>query len=201
MQIDFTPASESVYFASVTDSTLDWATMKHDLEQLPWTQLPADPIHQRWAVDSVDTDMLPSESTLLYFLQSFQSEAFKQQIINILYQDSVFRGCWKNPSVTKINNMTTLDAIYIRTPARYLEHPWHTDDIQQVAFGMIYFTDQDNPLCSTWFDTGNPRYLLRIPSGPGQGWMCINSNEARHCGMNDTDQPRYSLKFILTLKY
>ena len=198
MNITFTPASKILYFADVQDPPAAWSHMHQELADLDWKHEPATGGQDQWAVQCRAPQCAPYTTALHQFGQQFGAE-FKQRLLTLLFDNPEFMMNWCMPDRKYFDRITKLICNWTATPARYDHHPWHLDSRNQVAFGMIYFTKQDNPLHSTWFDTGLYGHLLRVPSGPGQGWLVVNTDQARHCGMNNTDSLRYSFKFSLDL--
>lgn len=198
MNITFTPASKILYFADIQDPPFDWHTLCQACQDLAWNVEPTIGNQDQFAVMCLAPHCAAFDHRLNAFQQYFD-EDFKQRLLNLLFDNPEFMMTWCMPDRKHFDRITKLNCNWIGTPARYDHHPWHLDSRNQVAFGMIYFTEQDNPLHSTWFDTGLYGHLLRVPSGPGQGWLVINTDQARHCGMNNTDNIRYSFKFSLDL--
>jgi hypothetical protein len=199
MQVTFKPASDIVYFVDTQDPPASWGHMHQELENLDWQQEPTIGSQDQFAIQTRASRCAADNTALHQFHQHFGDE-FKQQVLTVLFANRSFMMDWGMPEREYFDCITQLSCNWIATPARYCNHPWHIDNRSQVAFGMIYFTKQHNPLHSTWFDTGHGGHLLRAPSAPGQGWMVVNTDQARHCGMNDTDEVRYSFKFSLDLK-
>jgi hypothetical protein len=199
MQINFTSASKIVYSLDTVSPPAPWQSMLQELQQLDWCHEPTIGDQDQYAVKCLSPHVVWQDNALRKFQQHFVAPEFKQQLLDVLFINQEFLTSWGMPDRDCVDAVTTLGVNWVATPARYQHHPWHLDSRSQVAFGMIYFTEQDNPLNSTWFDTGQHGHLLRMPSAPGQGWMVINTHQARHCGMNDTDHVRYSLKFSLDL--
>jgi len=199
MQVTFKPASDIVYFVDTQDPPASWGHMHQELENLGWRSEPTIGDQDQFAVMCLATYCAPYDTQLSVFQKHFTAD-FKQRLLSLLFDNEEFCMAWGNPQREYFDSLTELQCNWVATPARYCKHPWHIDSRNQVAFGMIYFTHEDNALHSTWFDTGQHGHLLRAPSAPGQGWMIINTDRARHCGMNDTDQVRYSFKFSLDLK-
>jgi hypothetical protein len=199
MQINFTPASKIVYSIDTVSPPAAWQSMLQELQQLSWHHEPTIGEQGQYAVSCLAPHVIWQDCALRQFQEHFTAPTFKQQLLDVLFTNQEFLMAWAMPDREYVDAVTKLAVNWIATPARYNHHPWHTDCRNQMAFGMIYFTEQDNPLHSTWFDTGQHGHLLRMPSAPGQGWMVINTDQARHCGMNDTDHVRYSLKFSLDL--
>jgi hypothetical protein len=200
MKINFTTASPAIYYLDTVAPLHPWPTLLHELQQLLWQQEPTIGDQDHFAVSCLGTHTITYNSALHKFQQHFVADTFKQQVLDQLFDNEEFMMQWANPERKYVNDITVLSVNWVATPPRYRNHPWHVDSRCQIAHGMIYITEQDNALHSTWFDTGRNGHLLRIPSAPGQGWMVVNTDQARHCAMNDTDRTRYSLKFSLELK-
>lgn len=199
MQINFTPASEIVYCLDTVDPPAAWSHMHQELADLDWKHEPVIGGQDQFAVQCRAPQCAPYTTALHSFGQHFNAD-FKRQLLSVLFANQEFLMNWGMPELEYFDQLTQLTASWVCTPANYVNHPWHIDNRSQVAFGMVYFTEQDNVLHSTWFDTGQYGHLLRVPSAPGQGWMVVNTDQARHCGMNATDRVRYSFKFNLELR-
>ena len=123
---------------------------------------------------------------------------FKHQIIDQLYQDSDFAAMW-GVDPAKMDQQTFIYGVFTKDLPGYLIRI-HTDDRMHVAQGMIYFIPTDDPDQSTIFYTSfegdNP---IRIPNGPGAGYVAANTNNSWHTGKNASTQDRYSLIFGIRL--
>lgn len=208
MKINFNQAANYVYLATTEWPSANWQRMHAQLESFDWEHMAPSGGQHAHAVQTIYTPSLwdhpgqqdPEATAALIEFQQFFDAKFKQQLLDILFNDHKFLGHWGMPDRACFDRITNLGTHWVLTPANFTQHQWHVDSRMQVAFGMIYFTLADNYLTSTWFDTGQPGHLLRAPCGPGQGWMIVNCDEARHCGMNDMPSARYSLKFSLDLR-
>lgn len=206
MQINFNQTLDWLYLVDTVNPPADWQAMLQQLGSFEWDAMPSYGGQHRHAVQTLYTQPLtnhpgakdPDTVRALDQFQQHFDHNFKQQMLDILFANQYFVGTWGQPDRHSFDQITYLSTHWVATPPHYIKHPWHVDARMQVAFGMIYFTEHDSALHSTWFDTGD--HLTRIPSAPGQGWMIVNTHEAKHCGMNDTADSRYSLKWSLDLK-
>ena len=122
---------------------------------------------------------------------------FKQTIINELWSTQ-FPGYW-GVSAERMMSMTHLYGVFTKDCPGYSIRI-HTDDRMHVVQGMIYFIPLDDPDRSTTFyttfDCDNP---MRIPTGPGAGYIAANTNNSWHTGKNSSSEDRYSLIFGIRL--
>ena len=198
MNITFTPVTDILYRLHCTDSQ-DWQHLRTLIEHEPWTTVAVAPNSNfGLAVDSVPARGV-GNAELKSWCDSFESTSFKNILLDQLFANSSFHMTWGQPERRYFDNITTMTVNLVCTPANFINHPWHTDNRSQVAFGMIYLIDGDDFCQSTYFDTVSNQDRQRIPTGMGQGWFVVNHERARHRGNNATDHPRYCLKFSLDL--
>jgi len=123
---------------------------------------------------------------------------FKHQIIDQLYQYPGFAAMW-GVDPAKMDQQTFIYGVFTKDLPGYFIRP-HTDDRMHVVQGMIYFIPTDDPDQSTTFYTtfegDNP---MRIPTGPGAGYVAANTNNGWHAGKNASEVDRYSLIFGIRL--
>ena len=123
---------------------------------------------------------------------------FKHHIIDQLYQYPGFAAMW-GVDPAKMDQQTFIYGVFTKDLPGYFIRP-HTDDRMHVVQGMIYFIPIDDPDQSTTFYTtfggDNP---MRIPTGPGAGYVAANTNNGWHAGKNASTQDRYSLIFGIRL--
>ena len=140
----------------------------------------------------------PKNSVLTEIQQWIDHGDVKKQIIDQLYQEPLFPGYW-GLSQERMMDQTFIYGIYTLDKPGYSIRI-HTDDRLHVAQGMIYFIPTDDPDQSTIFYTSfegdNP---IRIPNGPGAGYVAANTNNSWHTGKNASTQDRYSLIFGIRL--
>ena len=140
----------------------------------------------------------PKNSVLTEIQQWIDHGDVKKQIIDQLYQEPLFPGYW-GLSQERMMDQTFIYGIYTLDKPGYSIRI-HTDDRLHVAQGMIYFVPTDDPDQSTTFYTSfegdNP---MRIPTGPGLGYVAANTNNSWHTGKNASTQDRYSLIFGIRL--
>ena len=123
---------------------------------------------------------------------------FKSLLLTELYKSQSFGAIW-GVGPERIDKMTFIYGIFTKDLPTY-NIGIHTDDRMHVAQGMIYFVPTDDPDQSTTFYTtfegDNP---IRIPTGPGAGYVAANTNNIWHTGKNASTQDRYSLIFGIRL--
>ena len=140
----------------------------------------------------------PKNSVLTEIQQWIDHGDVKKQIINQLYQEPLCPGYW-GLSQERMMDQTFIYGIYTLDRPGYSIRI-HTDDRLHVAQGMIYFVPTDDSDQSTTFytsiDGDNP---MRIPTGPGAGYVAANTNNSWHTGKNASTQNRYSLIFGIRL--
>ena len=199
MNLEFTSVTDILYTIDCDDKTI-LNQIFLQLPTAPWLFCPPADGNPKNAVDIIDYN---DNSLLSAEMQTFESwihsQDFKQQILNLLFANSEFMHQWGQPRRDLFDRLTVLRAGWVRTPPDFANYSWHLDNRSQVAFGMIYFIQGDDPGQSTYFDTVPNTPHQRIPTGLGQGWFVINHQRALHCAMNDTDQYRHCLKFTLNL--
>ena len=141
----------------------------------------------------------PVDPQLIAIQASIDHSDFKNQIISTLYQESLFPGYW-GLNQERMMDRTFIYGIYTLDKPGYSIRI-HTDDRLHIAQGMIYFIPTDDPDQSTTFYTSfegdNP---MRIPTGPGLGYVAANTNNSWHTGKNSSNEDRYSLIFGIRLK-
>ena len=140
----------------------------------------------------------PKNSVLTEIQQWVDTDDVKKQIIDRLYQESLFPGYW-GLSQQRMMDQTFIYGVYTLDKPGY-NIRIHTDDRLHVVQGMIYFIPTDDPDRSTTFYTtfegDNP---MRIPTGPGAGYIAANTNNSWHTGKNTSTEDRYSLIFGIRL--
>ena len=173
------------------------ATILHALQQETWQ-----PDEAGYAQNDFETRYRltqPVDSRLIAIQDCIQNNDFKNQIISTLYQEQLFPGYW-GLSQQRMMDQTFIYGVYTLDRPGYSIRT-HTDDRMHVAQGMIYFIPTDDPDQSTTFYTtfegDNP---MRIPTGPGAGYVAANTNNSWHTGKNSSDKDRYSLIFGIRLK-
>ena len=123
---------------------------------------------------------------------------FKSLVLTELYKNQSFGAIW-GVSPERMAKMTFIYGIFTKDLPTYSIRI-HTDDRMHVVQGMIYFIPTDDPDQSTTFYTtfegDNP---MRIPTGPGAGYVAANTNNSWHTGKNFSDKDRYSLIFGIRL--
>ena len=209
MKLEFTSVTDILYSINCDEKPiLDQIFLQ--LPTAPWLSCaPADG-NTKNAVDIIDYNNNALLSTEMQTFESWcYSRDFKQQILNLLFANSEFMNEWGQPRRELFDKLTRVSAGWVRTPPNYNACSWHIDNRSQVAFGMIYFIQGDDPRQSTYFDTELKKIVhfetdpftpyQRIPTGVGRGWFVINHGRARHYAFNDTDQYRHCLKFSLNL--
>jgi len=198
MNITFKPVTDILYQLHCTDSQ-DWQHLRTLVEHESWTTVTVAPNSDfGLVVDSVPAHTV-SNTELKSWCSSFASGSFKNLLLDQLFANPTFHMAWGQPERRYFDNITSMEVNLVRTPANFINHPWHIDNRSQVAFGMIYLIDGDDFCQSTYFDTVPNQDRQRIPTGMGQGWFVVNHERARHRGNNATDHPRYCLKFSLDL--
>lgn len=195
-----------VYSVAVLDPPLAVTQLTELLESDPnWEQPPTVPETAQWAVHSL-TWWQTHNAVLQDVCWKFDNAEVKRQILHSAQHDKVFQEFWSFPEMSCMDAITGTYAHFIKTPARYRDHPWHVDCKNLVLQGMIYLVDQTDESQGTWFSTdravlGNNGYhdrsILKIPATPWRGWLLVNSDHSYHRALNLTEQPRFSLKFGL----
>ena len=141
----------------------------------------------------------PKNSVLTEIQQWIDHGDVKKQIVDQLYQEQLFPGYW-GLSQERMMDQTFIYGVYTLDKPGYSIRI-HTDDRMHVVQGMIYFIPTDDPDQSTTFYTtfegDNP---IRIPTGPGAGYIAANTNNSWHTGKNSSTEDRYSLIFGIRLK-
>jgi hypothetical protein len=172
------------------------ATILHTLQQETWQ-----PDRAGYAQNDFETRYRlthPTDSRLIAIQDCIQNNDFKNQIISTLYQEQLFPGYW-GLSQERMMDQTFIYGVYTLDKPGYSIRI-HTDDRLHVVQGMIYFIPTDDPDQSTTFYTtfegDNP---MRIPTGPGLGYIAANTNNSWHTGKNASTQDRYSLIFGIRL--
>ena len=146
---------------------------------------------------------------LLTCKDQFHNEKFKNQICSLLATNDIFNTCYPGWPLAKLLEATKLSADWICLPPFYTNKMIHIDrtsgDDTTLAHGLIYFFLDDDPNRSIWFvpwgqsHSGSLESILRpVPSGLGRGWMVVWTENSWHQARNDTNHPKYTLKFSLT---
>ena len=138
-----------------------------------------------------------TQPTLKQIEQYVEHGSFKRDIIDLLWTTN-FPALW-GVDADRMDRMTFIYGIFTKDCPGYSIRP-HTDDRMHVLQGMIYFIPTDDPDQSTTFYTtfegDNP---MRIPTGPGAGYIAANTNNSWHTGKNSSIKDRYSLIFGIRL--
>ena len=122
----------------------------------------------------------------------------KKQIIDQLYQEPLFPAYW-GLSQQRMMDQTFIYGIYTLDRPGYSIRI-HTDDRLHVVQGMIYFIPTDDlDQSTTFYTTFEGDDPIRIPTGPGAGYIAANTNNSWHTGKNSSTQDRYSLIFGIRL--
>ena len=139
------------------------------------------------------------QSPILHEIEQYVEHGeFKSLVLTELYKNDSFGAIW-GVSPDRMDKMTSIYGIFTKDLPTY-NIRIHTDDRMHVVQGMIYFIPADDPDQSTTFYTtfegDNP---MRIPTGPGLGYVAANTNNSWHTGKNSSTQDRYSLIFGIRL--
>jgi hypothetical protein len=128
-------------------------------------------------------------SVMNYFL----SPEFKETMVDLVWKDKMFQHKWgPRLSIEKIKKMTTVEYGYDMDVPGF-STDLHVENRCQIAFGKIFFTEEDNENISSYFyETKFRESGLRMPTGMGIGWLCINSENGWHEGWNKGTEKRYS---------
>jgi hypothetical protein len=123
----------------------------------------------------------------------------KTTIVNGLYQYiSQCEERWRW-SLDQMLLNTTLHSEFTRDKPGFLQGV-HMDTKVLVATGMIYLTEKDDPLVSTYFHTDNQgNNPVKTPSNFGNGWFHLNDWNSWHSGGNRSNDIRYTILVPLTL--
>lgn len=121
------------------------------------------------------------------------SNKFKKIILDLVWKDIIFQHKWgPRLNYEKIDNITKTEFSYSKDIPGF-STDFHLENRSQIAFGMIYFMEHDDPKCSTYFYQNELReHEFRIPTGLGKGWLCINTHWGWHEGWNKSDNDRFS---------
>lgn len=156
-------------------------------------------IHSLYEHHTVDFEL----RTVLAWLRS---DPIKQRLIDLAVKDAVFCDQWSCPDVESLDRLSESYSYFVRTPARFEDHPWHVDARNLMIQGMIYIVNDINREQGTWFcrdyrvlNDADGCDILKVPAEPAQGWALINSDRSFHRGLNYTEQDRYCIKFGLHL--
>ena len=138
--------------------------------------------------------------SILHKLEQYVEHGeFKSLILTELYKNKSFGSIW-GLSPERMDKMTFIYGIFTKDLPTY-NIGIHTDDRMHVVQGMIYFIPTDDTDQSTTFYTSvegdDP---MRIPTGPGAGYVAANTNNSWHTGKNSSTEDRYSLIFGIRLK-
>jgi len=123
---------------------------------------------------------------------NLQSNAFKNIIVNALYEDIEFKRLW-GISKKSFLKLTKLKANFI-TDLPNLNVKIHLDNRMLVGAGMIYLNDKPLGRQSTIFYTdeqkSNP---MEISTEFQNGWFAANTQNSWHEGFNFTSTNRLSI--------
>jgi hypothetical protein len=196
MQLLFEKQRDYIYTFNLNLSCANETILKA-LQKETWL-----PDQSGYAQDSFPTRyrlINPVDPQLIAIQARIDHGDFKNQIISTLYQEQLFPGYW-GLSQERMMDQTFIYGVYTLDKPGYSIRI-HTDDRLHVVQGMIYFIPTDDPDQSTTFYTtfegDNP---MRIPTGPGSGYVAANTNNSWHTGKNSSTQDRYSLIFGIRLK-
>jgi hypothetical protein len=178
----------------------DYAIIAKELKNELWTEHARS--YQR-ANDGVNFRAVlptPQSPILKEILDFVSSDEIKKQLIDQLYEDfPSIANTWEGWDSTKMFNVTTWGGQFLKDiPGYQLEK--HLDTRLQIATGLIYFTEKDNPDWSTTYytdQTGTDK--IRIENNFCDGVLHINDYDTWHEGWNRSTQDRYLLIIGLIL--
>ena len=164
--------------------------------------------HEKWEPDQAGyaQDSFPTRFRLVHPKNSVLTEIqqwidhgdVKKQIVDQLYQEPLFPGYW-GLSQERMMDRTFIYGVYTLDRPGY-NIRIHTDDRLHVVQGMIYFIPTDDPdQSTTFYTTFEGDDPIRIPTGPGAGYIAANTNNSWHTGKNTSTRDRYSLIFGIRL--
>lgn len=187
-----------VYQASLQLDTQGFVTKLH--AESKWLGQGA---YGAWQVDSLyehDTE----DQDLRAVLSWFRGSEVKMQLINLAVTDPVFCDQWSYPVPESLDQLVHAYSYFVRTPAHFIDHPWHVDARNLLLQGMIYIVDQSHSQQGTWFcrdyrvlNDADSCEILKLPAEPAQGWIMVNSDRSFHRGLNYASDDRFCIKFGL----
>lgn len=194
MNVTITPVKQYIYSIDVNDASYGLA-IKNELAQHCWTEEPVSYTPEggikRFCIPRATG---PTSNQLARYIFS---RPFKNQLLDLLFNNDDFNTLWSCPIREKFDQATYMYNRYILDKPGYYTTT-HMDTRHQVLFGMIHFIDNDDPDQSTYFSSDRlGEKKLRMSVGPGHGWLCLNNHTAWHEGGNHSNQDRYSMQFGL----
>ena len=180
---------------------IDATQIKQELPDQPWRKEEpywrADENLERYHLEKHDA----VTGTPKICLDYFHSTEHKSRLLDLLFASEKFNMLWGWPNRTEFEKVTTVYSKFVLDKPGYYTD-FHADSHKQIAFGMIYFIEGDDPSQSTYFYSDKlKQQTTRIPTGMGQGWLVINNNDAWHEGGNKSTQDRYCLQFGLNFNF
>lgn len=138
--------------------------------------------------------VLPAPKSLILkeILEFVSSDKVKNQIIQQLYKDfPSIQSDWEGWTPEQMSKATVWGGQFLKDSPGYLLEK-HLDTKLQVATGLIYFTENDNPdIATTYYTDKTGADPLRISTNFCNGVIHINSYNTWHSGHNKTNKDRY----------
>ena len=160
---------------------------------LDWANAKTNSFKNRYVIYDI-----PSDNPISKINEYINSDIFKKDIVDLLYQDIDFVKCWQIDSEEMFNNTKTFSSFVCDKPG--YTTGCHLDNRRIVITGMYYFIEGDDPNQSTYFYTSEDcKNELRMSTGFNRGWIMGNLHSTWHCGFNHSNKDRYSILFGLTV--
>lgn len=202
MKISASPLRNNLLSLKLT-IPYDYATIVKEFESEDW-------IEHLYSTEKANSghsnrSVLPNPKSLILkeILKFASSDEIKKNIINQLYQEFPnIKQLWEGWSADKMFSVTSWGGQFLKdSPGFCIEK--HLDTRLQIATGLIYFVEDDDPLQSTIYyvdKTGSDP--LRISTNFCDGVLHINDYDVWHEGANNSSKTRYLmiLGLILNVK-
>jgi hypothetical protein len=198
MNIKFTPVEQGhcLYYI---DMEVD-PSMLSELKNQNWVSITPTHLDEYYTKrQRIDGNL---NGSIVNSMSTYMHSEFKKVIINLIWKDIMFQHKWgPRLNYDKLDKITKSEFGFNKDLPGF-STDFHLENRSQIAFGMIYFMEQDIPECSTYFYTSESKNNpIRIPTGMGKGWLCVNTHWGWHEGWNNSNNDRYSssLNFCLDM--
>ena len=130
-------------------------------------------------------------------MEYFQSDDWYSEVAKLCTNDDEWRTNWAAPTASWFRQHTRFDYMWHLAPANYTNHEWHVDCLRTVVHGMMYLGADNDATATTLFRDGSNE--IAVTTGFDRGWILLQNGKQTHRGINHSDRPRYTFKWMLTL--
>ena len=172
----------------------DYATIVKEFKKENWIEHAQSYTRANNGVECRAVLPAPQSSILKEILDFVSSDLIKKQVIDQLYTHfPSISNTWEGWDPSEMFSVSVWGGQFLKdSPGYSLEK--HLDTRLQIATGLIYFTETDDPNWATTYYTdlaGSD--ALRIENNFCDGVLHINDHDTWHEGWNKSDSDRYLL--------